>query len=88
MEQAEAWARADMERIENKKKATAEESQGIRMVNLIGCPEDEGTMIPIENRMPVGAFMVVMGRVYELQQDGHLHYHAEQTKMWEGKCSI
>ncbi len=80
-------ARAREEFSHKKDRAVHEEQHSDDVVMVIGgpaAPEGESTVVSNDPTMPVGAFRIISGAVYKLNQDGSgvrtLVYDAEQTK--------
>ncbi len=65
---------------EEMKRARQEETAGSSMRELVGgFAGDVPTSVPVTNKMPVGAKMLVCDQVFVLQTDHRLHYSEEET---------
>jgi hypothetical protein len=57
--------------------AEIQERGGMRMVELRDQPDEDSaiaTLVPIDPKMPVGAYTSIAGQDYQLGADGHLHW--------------
>ena len=66
-------ARLEMKKSKSEQEVNKEESYGDSMRECVGGPAN-GDMVVVDPTMPVGANMYVLGKVYQLREDGKLHY--------------
>ncbi len=73
-ERLEAAARVRMEEMD--KQSRREEASGVGMVELVddNNPNDVPTFVEYDPKMPVGARMLVAGKVCQLREDRKLHF--------------
>jgi hypothetical protein len=69
-------ARADRDVAQ--KRAVAEEGMGVRMCVCVG-GASEGDMVPFDPNAPIGVRSVIGRQVYQLKEDGKMHFDESAT---------